>query len=501
MKNMRWRPGGLSWRLAVSYFLVTLVAALTIEITLTVVQLVQELQQSSASAQASAPGKQDVIGLAPFLEQTPPDAEALRYWLTFDVITRSVPRIHLVVVLDEHQQVIVSASCSQPELLSSGSSACASRAASLTGTELAQPRILSTLRQIMASPGQLSNALPGNENFTVMSVPGPSRQVLGVLLVVFGPASTEGATGAGPLLANLLNVWLPAGLYFLLLAALLGTVTGILISRNLTRRLSRIARAAAAWSRGEFQVVIQDRSRDELGGLAGDLNSMAEQLKSLLATRQALSISEERNRLARELHDSVKQQMFTSALLVRAARKLLLRDPEGAGQHLVEAEALSEQVQQELSAAIQALRPANLVEKDLAMVLQEYTHDWSQRVGIQVDTHVQGERSTPLQVEEALFRVVQEALANVARHSGASEVKIHLAWTEDQAGLSICDNGRGFDTARPTGKGLGLVHMRERVETLSGRFSISSSAEGTRVEAQVPLVPDDASIKAEAHHE
>jgi signal transduction histidine kinase len=485
----------------VSYFLVTLVAALTIEITLTLVQLVRETQQSGASSQAQALDKQNVFQVAPYLEQTTSDTEALRYWLTFEVITRNTQRIQLVVVLDHQQRVMAAASCDQSELLSSGSKECATIATSMTNAYLAQPQIRSTIQRVMASPGEMAGTTSGGKNFIVAAVPGQTKQVIGELVAVFsGPASAQTTTGPDSLLVNFWNLWQPTGIYFLLLAALLGTVTGILISRNLARRLSRIARAAAAWSRGEFQVVIQDRSRDELGRLAGDLNSMAEQLKSLLATRQALSISEERNRLARELHDSVKQHMFTSALLVRAARKLFLRDPEGAQQHLVEAEELSEQVQQELSAAIQALRPASLVEKDLATVLQDYARDWSQRVGIEVDIQIQAEHSTPPQVEEALLRVVQEALANVIRHSGASEVKIQLTWTEEEISLSVCDTGQGFDT-RTTGKGLGLTSMRERVEALQGTLAISSSIEGTTVEAHVPLVPVAAHIEVEESHE
>ena len=137
------------------------------------------------------------------------------------------------------------------------------------------------------------------------------------------------------------------------------------------------------------------------------------------------------------------------------------RDPEVAQQHLIQAEELAEQVQQELSAAIRALRPAALEDLGLAMVLQDYARDWSRRVGIAVDVRIQAEHTTPLQIEEALFRVSQEALANVARHSRASEVKIQLTWNEEQVSLNICDNGQGFDTAQPTETGLGLVSMRD----------------------------------------
>lgn len=502
MKSIHWRPEGLSWRLAVSYFLVTLIAALTIEITLTLVQFVHETQQSSAASQALALEKQDIAQVAPYLEQTTPDTEALRYWLTFEVINKNVQGIHLVMVLDRDLRVIASASCDQSELLSSGSNNCATTATTRTSAYLAQPQIRSTIQRVMVSPGEAAGITSDSKNFIVAAVPGQTKQVIGELVAVFsGPISTGATNGPGALLASFWNLWQPAGVSFLLLAVLLGTATGVLISRNLARRLNRIARAASAWSRGEFQIVVRDRSRDELGQLASDLNRMAEQLKSLLSARQTLAVVEERNRLARELHDSVKQHMFTCALLVRAARKLFPRDPEGAHQHLVQAEELAEQVQQELSAAIQALRPSALEDLGLVVVLQDYTRDWSQRTGIAVDLHVQGERTTPLQIEEALFRVSQEALANVARHSRASEVKILLTWDEEEVGLSIRDDGQGFDTTRTTGKGLGLASMRERVEALRGRLSSASSGAGTTVEAHVPLVPVTAGITAEGSHE
>src|SRR5262249_41220198 len=157
----------------------------------------------------------------------------------------------------------------------------------------------------------------------------------------------------------------PAGLAFLLLATVLGTLTGVLISRNLTRRLRHITQAADAWSRGELAVVVSDPERDEVGQLARDLNRMAAQIQALLVTRNELAVVEERNRLARELHDSVKQQVFAAALLMRAARTLVGRDPATAAQHLAEAEALAGQAQEELVALIRALRPAALADQGL----------------------------------------------------------------------------------------------------------------------------------------
>ncbi|HEY7832678.1 MAG TPA: sensor histidine kinase [Ktedonobacterales bacterium] len=283
---------------------------------------------------------------------------------------------------------------------------------------------------------------------------------------------------------------LNGGILFMALAALVGTLTGLAVSFNLRRRLRRITLAADAWSRGDFEAVARDRSGDELGRLARDLNRMAEQVRTLLASRAELAVVEERNRLARELHDTVKQQVFAGALLVRAARTVLPRDPATAQRHLTEAENLATQTQQELIALIRALHPAAIADKGLAAVLRDYTGDWARQTGIAVDLRLQGERATPLAIEEALYRVAQEALANVARHSGARAVVLRLAWDDAALRLSVRDDGAGFDPSRAAGRGLGLASMRERVEALSGSLTLASGPDGTTVEACVPLPPD-----------
>ena len=245
-------------------------------------------------------------------------------------------------------------------------------------------------------------------------------------------------------------------------------------------------------------VVISPRPREILlartGLTARDLNRMARRVQTLLTTRQELAVLEERNRLARELHDTVKQHVFASALLVRAARKQVDRDPETAKRHLEEAEELAGEMQQELITLIRALRPAALSDQGLVSVVTEYAGEWTERTGIKVDLRVQGERTTSVEVEETLYRVVQEALANVARHSGSATAEIRLAWQENQVYLSVSDQGGGFDAlSSGAGKGLGLVSMRERVEAIGGSMSIFSSPGDTRIEACVPLNPGEPS--------
>jgi signal transduction histidine kinase len=277
------------------------------------------------------------------------------------------------------------------------------------------------------------------------------------------------------------------GLYFILIATVVATLTGLLITRNVTRRLHRITQAAESWSKGELTVEVRDATRDEIGQLGQDLNSMAEQLHTLLATREELAAVEERNRLARDLHDSIKQNVFATALLVGAARSHLPLDTLPAETYLAEAEALAEQTRQELTALIHELRPARLADKGLAFVLRNYAEDWSRRMGIAVAMDVQGERITALDIEEALFRVAQEALANIARHSGAVQVTIHLTWDGAQVLLTIADDGTGFDVTHANGRGVGLASMRERVAAYHGTLDITSTPGATTVEATIPL--------------
>src|SRR5262249_1259824 len=98
-----------------------------------------------------------------------------------------------------------------------------------------------------------------------------------------------------------------------------------------------------------------------------------------------------------------------------------------------------------------------------------------------------GERAIALDIEEALFRVAQEALANIAHHSGAAQVTIHLAWDGAQVRLTIADDGAGFDVAHAKGRGVGLASMRERVVAHNGSLQITGAAGATRVEAIIPL--------------
>src|SRR5690606_16502380 len=222
-----------------------------------------------------------------------------------------------------------------------------------------------------------------------------------------------------------------------------GAVFGWLATRGLRKRLVNLSAASQAWSKGDFSVAPRDKSGDEIGELTRNLNGMAEQLQALIHTNDELARMEERNRLARDLHDTVKQQTYAARMQLTAAKNLLQTNPQAVTEHLDAALALNRETQQELKLIIEELRPAALQGKGLAGAMKEYAERWQAHTGIRVETFVEGERALPLEVEQVLYRVLQEALSNIARHAEAETVNIHLSMSPEQVVLMIADNGRG----------------------------------------------------------
>ncbi len=214
------------------------------------------------------------------------------------------------------------------------------------------------------------------------------------------------------------------------------------------------------------------------------------ELQAARAEIARLAAGEERLRLARDLHDSVKQQVFVTSMEIGAARALLERDPRSAKTHLEEADAANRRVQEDLNALIHEMRPLGTQGRGLAAAVRDYAADWSHRHRIRVAVRVRGGIEVSSGVEESLLRVVQESLTNVLKHSRASEALIDLERAGDELRLSVRDNGIGFDPASDAGRGFGLASMRERVEELGGRVWVESRrGGGTRITCACSLRP------------
>ncbi|MGB7116522.1 MAG: sensor histidine kinase [Anaerolineales bacterium] len=275
---------------------------------------------------------------------------------------------------------------------------------------------------------------------------------------------------------------------FTIAIGIIGAVFGFFTARGLTNRFQHVTQATDHWSQGDFSTFIQDSSEDELGQLAQRLNRMAEQLQNLLHTRQKLAALEERNRLARDLHDGVKQQVFATAMQLGTARALIEQDAKAAEKHLDEAEQLARQAQTELTAIIRELYPATLESKGLAPAIEEQIDDWSRLNKISVKVRISDDCSLAKEVEQTIFRVTQEALSNIAKHSQATHVEVELACDQNEVSITISDNGKGFDVDTVEGKGVGLRSMRERVEALGGDFMVESNpGHGSRLIARCQI--------------
>ena len=223
----------------------------------------------------------------------------------------------------------------------------------------------------------------------------------------------------------------------------------------------------------------------------GDLLSIAVERARLFARSSGLGAVEERNRLAREIHDTLAQGLTATALQLESADALLDAgsDVEKARGPLRRALSLTQSNLEEVRRSVLDLRAAPLEGRPLSEALKALVDRWEAETGIAARyAAVNGNRPLPPRVEVALYRICQEALTNVARHAEAGRVRVRLVATPQEVRLSVEDDGRGFDASRVPGDRHGLVGMRERAQMLGGALEVRSApGEGTRVEASVPL--------------
>jgi len=221
----------------------------------------------------------------------------------------------------------------------------------------------------------------------------------------------------------------------------------------------------------------------------GDLLSIAVERARLFARSTRLGAVEERNRLAREIHDTLAQGLTATALQLESAEALLDAGSEVVHEPLRRALSLTRSNLEEARRSVLDLRASPLEGRPLSEALKSLVDRWEAETGINARYGaVNSSRPLPPRVEAALYRICQEALTNAARHAGAGRVAVRLVAAPDRVRLVVEDDGRGFDSsAVPEGRH-GLVGMRERAKVLGGVLAVHSSpGAGTRLEATVPL--------------
>ena len=236
---------------------------------------------------------------------------------------------------------------------------------------------------------------------------------------------------------------------------------------------------------------ITDRKRAEEA-----MQQAHDQLEDQVQRRTAQLISayeEERTRIARELHDEAGQSLTALLLQLGNLEELLPPGADQAKQRLAELEALTSDIVQELRRMMMDLRPTLLDDLGLIPAIRSFAESQQQRAGVRIEIEVQGvRRRLPPAVEIALFRILQEAITNIAKHAQAASGTVQLCFNQSSVVARITDDGRGFDpvASRATWQTFGLLGIEERVALLGGTLRIDSHENrGTRITLDIPIPP------------
>ena len=219
-----------------------------------------------------------------------------------------------------------------------------------------------------------------------------------------------------------------------------------------------------------------------LGAAFADQVALAIENARLHARAREVAALEERQRLARELHDAVTQTLFSASLIADVLPALWERDPAQGAARLDELRALTRGALAEMRSLLLELRPDALLEAGLADLLRQLVEAFTGRARVRATLAVEGQRPVPPAVQVAFYRIAQEALNNVAKHAQAQSAAVTLRQDPERVELAVADDGRGFDPAAATAGHLGLRIMRERAAAAAAALVVTSRpGAGTRV--------------------
>jgi NarL family two-component system sensor histidine kinase LiaS len=295
------------------------------------------------------------------------------------------------------------------------------------------------------------------------------------------------------------------GLTIVLVTAI-GAVYGYWQSYRLKSRLEALEEAMLLLEKGHLSRPVPHLGEDEIGRLADRLGRISgkweEQVTSLqrlstnnaeLAEKAKLSaVVEERQRLARDLHDAVSQQLFAISMTATALGRTLEKDAERAKRQVTLIEEMSSVAQSEMRALLLHLRPVHLEGKPFVVALRELLQELSTKMQVAIQWEMDEDIRLAKGVEDQLFRIAQEAISNTLRHSRAEKLEMKLLRRVDGVRLSIRDNGIGFDLDQKKHASYGLVSMSERVSEIGGFIHIvTTPGKGTKIEIRVPVLAEE----------
>ncbi|HMC83795.1 MAG TPA: PAS domain-containing protein, partial [Candidatus Polarisedimenticolia bacterium] len=251
---------------------------------------------------------------------------------------------------------------------------------------------------------------------------------------------------------------------------------------------------ASAKTKLEAEIADHERAEEALRkaheGLELRVQERTAQLREVSARVTRLQ-DDERRRLAQELHDTTGQNLVALKMNLGAVQESPIRLDPKTRKTLAESQELAEQCIREVRTLSYLLHPPLLDERGLASALRVYAEGFSERSGVSLDMeNLEEFGRLPQELEIAVFRLAQECLTNIHRHSGSATARVRLEKTDSEVRLEVSDAGHGFSAGPPRDmeeRGIGIRAMRERARQLGGRLEIDSGPSGTRVLAVLPL--------------
>ena len=245
-----------------------------------------------------------------------------------------------------------------------------------------------------------------------------------------------------------------------------------------------------------FIVIIREaeaaRARSEKQ--QAELQTAYQQLQSYTVQAEELAVLQERNRMARNLHDSVTQTIFSMRLTAEAANMLLVQNPSRVGAELDKLQSLAKSALAEMRSLIMELRPTAVTELGFVPALRHHLIAMERQYGLMVDLQVTGEPHLTETESQRLFRISQEALNNVVKHAQTDKAWLTVCFDGQQIDLTVKDQGQGFDpeALNTTDDHVGLAVLQERVDAMGGLLTIDSQpGQGTLVMVEVTSTSEE----------
>lgn len=275
----------------------------------------------------------------------------------------------------------------------------------------------------------------------------------------------------------------------LLALGVIGTVSILVFVGNFSKPIQELTQTAQHIANtGNLAKIGTLQRSDEIGQLSQSFDRMIEKVKNTEEQRENAAANE-RNRLARDLHDAVSQTLFSASLIAEVLPRLWEKDPDEGRKRLAEVRQLTRGALAEMRTLLFELRPSALADAELGDLLRQLAEAVTGRARIFVSAKVEGHCHLPVDTKIAFYRIAQEALNNITKHSGADSAEVLLLCNPGTAELMIKDNGRGFNLDDAYGKSLGLGIMHERAKAVGASLEITSAInKGTEIKARFGIV-------------